>query len=164
MFPRHFVSNFGQTVWNWFKVNENSSQRRMHTSHSFKIAPPFFKSWLRACMNIKHTIIPCFPTYGSRPKVGSHKNILLGCLFFYCILLQRVKFAEINNKKWLTKPAEICVFRKKRPFFGLHLTFRELVWEKFWLSMGRKISHIRFFSISLSRFEKRLRTTALYIH
>ena len=21
----------------------------MHTSHSFKIAPPFFKSWLRAC-------------------------------------------------------------------------------------------------------------------
>ena len=22
----------------------------MHTSHSFKIAPPFFKSWLRACL------------------------------------------------------------------------------------------------------------------
>ena len=52
MFPRHFVSNFGQTVWNWFKVNENSSQRRMHTSHSFKIAPPFFKSWLRACVGL----------------------------------------------------------------------------------------------------------------
>ena len=48
IFPRHFDSNFGQTVWNWFKVNENSSQRRLHTSHSFKIAPPFSKSWLRA--------------------------------------------------------------------------------------------------------------------
>ena len=23
----------------------------MHTSHSFKIAPPFFKSWLRAWMD-----------------------------------------------------------------------------------------------------------------
>ena len=42
IFPRHFVSNFGQTVWNWFKVNENSSQGRLHTSHSFKIAPPPF--------------------------------------------------------------------------------------------------------------------------
>ena len=41
IFPRHFVSNFGQTIWNWFKANENSSQRRLHTSHSFKIAPPF---------------------------------------------------------------------------------------------------------------------------
>ena len=49
IFPRHFISNFGQIVWNWFKVNENSSQGRLHTSHSFKIAPPFSKSWLRAC-------------------------------------------------------------------------------------------------------------------
>ena len=40
-FPRHFVSSFGQTVWNWFKINENSSQDRLHTSYSFKIAPPF---------------------------------------------------------------------------------------------------------------------------
>ena len=40
-FPRHFASSFGQTVWNWFKINENSSQGRLHTSHSFKIAPPF---------------------------------------------------------------------------------------------------------------------------
>ena len=48
IFPRHFISNFGQIVWNWFKVNENSSQGCMHTSHSFKIAPPFSKSWLRA--------------------------------------------------------------------------------------------------------------------
>ena len=39
-FPRHFASSFGQTVWNWFKINENSSQGRLHTSHSFKIAPP----------------------------------------------------------------------------------------------------------------------------
>ena len=39
---------FWQTVWNWFRVNENSSQGRLHTSHSFKIAPPFSKSWLRA--------------------------------------------------------------------------------------------------------------------
>ena len=34
-FPRHFASSFGQTVWNWFKFNENSSQGRLHTSHSF---------------------------------------------------------------------------------------------------------------------------------
>ena len=47
-FPRHFVSSFGQTVWNWFKINEISSQGRLHTSHSFKIAHPFSKSWLRA--------------------------------------------------------------------------------------------------------------------
>ena len=51
-FPRHFASSFGQTVWNWFKINENSSQARLHTSHSFKIAPPFSKSWLRACYRI----------------------------------------------------------------------------------------------------------------
>ena len=29
--------------WNWFKINENSSQGRLHTSHSFKIAPPLFQ-------------------------------------------------------------------------------------------------------------------------
>ena len=39
-FPRNFVSIFGQTVWNWFKNNENSGQGRLHTSYSFKIAPP----------------------------------------------------------------------------------------------------------------------------
>ena len=54
----------------------------------------------------------------------------------------------------------LCISEEKT-FFGLHLTFRELVWDKFWLSVGRKISRIRFFFISLSRFEKRLRTTAL---
>ena len=42
-FPRHFVSIFGQTVWNWFKINEISSQGRLHTSHFFKIAPPLFQ-------------------------------------------------------------------------------------------------------------------------
>ena len=41
-FPRNFVSIFGQTVWNWFKNNENSGQGRLHFSHSFKIAPPPF--------------------------------------------------------------------------------------------------------------------------
>ena len=46
-FPRHFASSFGQSVWNWFKINENSSQGRLHTSHSFKIAPPFSKSCVR---------------------------------------------------------------------------------------------------------------------
>ena len=40
-FPKNFVSVFGQTVWNWFKDNENSGQGRLHFSHSFKIAPPF---------------------------------------------------------------------------------------------------------------------------
>ena len=40
-FLRNFVSIFGQTVWNWFKNNENSGQGRLHTSHSFKIAPLF---------------------------------------------------------------------------------------------------------------------------
>ena len=39
-FPRNFVSIFGQTVWNWFKNNENSGQGCLHFSHSFKIAPP----------------------------------------------------------------------------------------------------------------------------
>ena len=39
-FPRNFVSIFGQTVWNWFKDNENSGQGRLHFSHSIKIAPP----------------------------------------------------------------------------------------------------------------------------
>ena len=41
-FPRHFVSIFGHTVWNWFKNNENSGQGRLHFSHSFKKAPPLF--------------------------------------------------------------------------------------------------------------------------
>ena len=49
-FPRNFVSIFGQTVWFWFNNNENSGQGRLHFSHSFKIAPPFSKSWLRACL------------------------------------------------------------------------------------------------------------------
>ena len=49
-FPRNFVSIFGQTVWKWFKNNENSGQGRLHFSHTFKLAPPFSKSWLRACM------------------------------------------------------------------------------------------------------------------
>ena len=40
-FPRNFVWICGQTVWNWFKNNENSGQGRLHFSHSFKIAPPF---------------------------------------------------------------------------------------------------------------------------
>ena len=39
-FPRNFVSIFEQTVWNWYKNNENSGQGRLHFSHSFKIAPP----------------------------------------------------------------------------------------------------------------------------
>ena len=47
-FPRNSVSIFGQTVWNWFKNNENSGQGCLHFSHSFKKAPPFSKSWLRA--------------------------------------------------------------------------------------------------------------------
>ena len=47
-FPRNFVSIFGQTVWNWFKNNENSGQGRLYFSHSFKKVPPFSKSWLRA--------------------------------------------------------------------------------------------------------------------
>ena len=55
-FPRHFVSIFGQTVWNWFKINKNSSQGRLHTSHSFKIAPPFSKSWLRACVLLQQKL------------------------------------------------------------------------------------------------------------
>ena len=41
-FPRNSVSIFGQTVWNWFKNNENSGQGRLHFSHSFKKAPPPF--------------------------------------------------------------------------------------------------------------------------
>ena len=40
-FRWNFVSIFGQTVWNWFKNNENSGQGRLHFSHSFKKAPPF---------------------------------------------------------------------------------------------------------------------------
>ena len=39
-FPRNFVWIFGQTVWNWFKNNQNLGQGRLHFSHSFKIAPP----------------------------------------------------------------------------------------------------------------------------
>ena len=40
-FPRNSVSIFGQTVWFWFKNNENSGQGCLHFSHSFKKAPPF---------------------------------------------------------------------------------------------------------------------------
>ena len=40
-FPRNSVSIFGQTVWFWYKNNENSGQGRLHFSHSFKKAPPF---------------------------------------------------------------------------------------------------------------------------
>ena len=49
-FPKQFVWIIRQSVWNWFKINQNSSQGRLHSSHSFKIAPPppFSKSWLRA--------------------------------------------------------------------------------------------------------------------
>ena len=54
-----YASFFGQIVWNWFKFNENSSQGRLHTSDSFKIAPPFSKSWLRAWgLGIRH--LPIF--------------------------------------------------------------------------------------------------------
>ena len=66
-FPRNFVWIFGQTVWNWFKNNQNSGQGRLQFSHSFKIAPPFSKSWLRACSSIKLVLIrnkcyQCKPT------------------------------------------------------------------------------------------------------
>ena len=44
-FPRNSLSIFGQTMWFWFKNNENSGQGRLHFSHSFKKAP---QSWLRA--------------------------------------------------------------------------------------------------------------------
>ena len=37
----NFVSILGQTVWNWFKNNENSGQGRLHFSQSFKKAPLF---------------------------------------------------------------------------------------------------------------------------
>ena len=53
-FPRNSVSIFGQTVWNWFKINENSDQGRLQTSHSFKIAPP-----------------PLFPNSGYAPVYGT---------------------------------------------------------------------------------------------
>ena len=49
-FPRNSVSIFGQTLWNWFKSNENLGRGRLPFSHSFKKAPPFSKSWLRACV------------------------------------------------------------------------------------------------------------------
>ena len=42
-FPRNFLSIFGQTVWFWFKNNENSGQGCLHFSHSFKKAPPLFQ-------------------------------------------------------------------------------------------------------------------------
>ena len=69
-FPRHFASSFGQTVWNWFKINENSSQGRLHTSHSFKIAPPFSKSWLRACLRT----VFCVVFFGYRTFSQSSKT------------------------------------------------------------------------------------------
>ena len=40
-FPRNSVWIFGQTVWFWFKSNENSGQGRLHFSYSFKKAPLF---------------------------------------------------------------------------------------------------------------------------
>ena len=42
-FPRNSISIFGQTVWFWFKTNENSGQGRLQFSHCFKKAPPFFQ-------------------------------------------------------------------------------------------------------------------------
>ena len=42
-FPRNSVLIFGQTVWNWFKNNENSGQGCLHFSHSFKKAPLLFQ-------------------------------------------------------------------------------------------------------------------------
>ena len=39
-FPRNFVSIFGQTVWNWFKNNENSGQGRLLTLSK---KPPLFQ-------------------------------------------------------------------------------------------------------------------------
>ena len=50
-FLTNSVSIFGQTMWFWFKNNENSGQGHLQFSHSFKKAPPpFFKSWLCACV------------------------------------------------------------------------------------------------------------------
>ena len=51
-FPRNSVLISGQTVRNWFKNNENSGQGRLYFSHSFKIAPPFSKPWLRAWLQV----------------------------------------------------------------------------------------------------------------
>ena len=55
-FPRKFVSIFGQTDWNWFKNNENMGQGRLHFTHSFKKAPTFSKSWLRAWPQALHVV------------------------------------------------------------------------------------------------------------
>ena len=60
-FPRNSILMFGQTVWFWFKNNENSGQGRLHFSHSFKKAPP-----------------PPFPNPGYAPAcVGLHLYIVV---------------------------------------------------------------------------------------
>ena len=67
-FPRNSVLVFGETVWNWFRNNENSGQGSLHFSHSFKKVPP-----------------PPFPNPGYAPgrySFNSIKNSKVSAKFF----------------------------------------------------------------------------------
>ena len=57
-FPRNSHSVFGQTVWFWFKNNENSGQGRLHFSHSFKKAPLFQILATRLAAATSATLLP----------------------------------------------------------------------------------------------------------
>ena len=99
IFPRHFISNFGQIVWNWFKVNENSSQGRLHTSHSFKIAPPLFQ--------ILATRLPTTGCFHNKTKS------LMANLQMDCYLL--LKYCRRRNLSYLRLPGQITYRVKVKP-------------------------------------------------
>ena len=71
--------------------------------------------------------------YGSRLNVGLLKNSFLS-LVFYCIHLQRVKFAESNHQKSDQTRGNLCIPEVKTSFFWSYFAFRALFSEKFWLS------------------------------
>ena len=84
-FPRNFVSIFGQTVWNWF--NENSGQGRLHFTHSFRKAPPFSKSWLRACTCDNSAQWICDPPLDANSEPCQPSNNPSKFLSVFCLLM-----------------------------------------------------------------------------
>ena len=104
-FPRNFVSNFGQTVWNWFKVNENSSQGRLHTPHCFKIAPP-----------------PPFPNPGYAPaRYRFLKDGLSRCANYDSLFLTKNNnYPAIWRKRWLANDKKLFfkVTRLQKPIIN----------------------------------------------
>ena len=136
-FPRNFVSIFGQTVWNWFRSNENSSQGRLHTSHSFKIAPPPFPNpgYAPAPTYLKNLINSRSVSERYSLRVNDD-NWLLQTITSLNFAKSQSMFSYASPKVWNSLPLSLreietlSLFKKRLKAFYCNLAFEDIttVW------------------------------------